>query len=145
MQSDIAQALVIRKAHQELCDAHITILAAAVQQSSQLIAPHVHAEGFMTLVVTGDAGKTVTLEANLARFGIAQLARTGTVSLKRGQLLLEVSAQRRFHIHADVWSLHVHSIITGQHAAAALGIEQSEPAAGETADALAAMLWLCTG
>lgn len=46
----------------------------------------------MTLVVTGDAGKTVTLEANLARFGIVQLARTGTVSLKRGQLLLEASA-----------------------------------------------------
>ena len=45
----------------------------------------------MTLVVTGDAGKTLVLEANLAHFGIAQLARTGTVSLKRGQLLLEVS------------------------------------------------------
>lgn len=44
----------------------------------------------MTLAVTGDAGKTLVLQGNLARFGIVQLARTGTVSLKRGQLLLEV-------------------------------------------------------
>lgn len=46
----------------------------------------------MTLAVTGDAGKTLVLQTNLARFGIVQLARTGTVSLKRGQFLLEVNS-----------------------------------------------------
>ncbi len=49
----------------------------------------------MTLAVTGDAGKTLVLQRNLARFGIVQLARTGTVSLKRGSLLLEVTASLR--------------------------------------------------
>ena len=71
-----------------------TCYVPVVYQSTHLVQ---YAEGFMTLVVTGDAGKTVTLEANLARFGIAQLARTGTVSLKRGQLLLEVTAPRAPH------------------------------------------------
>lgn len=47
----------------------------------------------MTLAVTGDAGKTLVLQGNLGRFGIVQLARTGTVSLKRGQLLLEVQSR----------------------------------------------------
>jgi Small subunit of acetolactate synthase len=76
----------------------------------------------MTLVVTGDAGKTVTLEANLARFGIAQLARTGTVSLKRGQLLLEVTAPRA-RIHVDIQGFVVHSVIAEQHAATANGTQ----------------------
>lgn len=49
-------------------------------------------EDFITLSVTGDAGKTLVLQSNLMRFGIVQLARTGTVALKRGNLLLEVTA-----------------------------------------------------
>ncbi len=44
------------------------------------------------MAVTGDAGKTVVLQSNLQHFGIVQLARTGTVSLKRGGLLLEVTS-----------------------------------------------------
>ena len=61
-------------------------------------------------MVTVDAGKTVTLEANLACFSIVQLARTGTVSLKRRQQLLEVSAKRLPHIRVTpaVGALHHH-------------------------------------
>ena len=75
-------------------------------------------EGFMTLAVTGDAGKTLVLQSNLARFGIEQLARTGTVALKRGSLLLEVtSSLRSFDEEADDLSPAAVEVLAEQQSA----------------------------
>jgi acetolactate synthase I/III small subunit len=47
-------------------------------------------EGALTLCVAGDAGKTAALERALAPWGVAALARTGRIALKRGPALLEM-------------------------------------------------------
>ncbi|KAI8474701.1 MAG: small subunit of acetolactate synthase-domain-containing protein [Monoraphidium minutum] len=46
-------------------------------------------EGTMTLCASGDPGKTAALSKMLAKFGVLEVCRTGRISLKRGEDLLE--------------------------------------------------------
>lgn len=45
----------------------------------------------LTLCVSGDPGKTVAMQRVLSKFGVMEVCRTGRISLKRGELLLEQS------------------------------------------------------
>lgn len=45
----------------------------------------------LTLCVSGDPGKTVAMQRVLSKFGVMEVCRTGRISLKRGEALLERS------------------------------------------------------
>eukprot|EP00210_Caulerpa_lentillifera_P002187 g2101.t1 len=49
----------------------------------------------ITLSVVGDSGKISAFESSLAKFGITELVRTGVISLKRGEELLEKPTQNK--------------------------------------------------
>eukprot|EP00879_Flechtneria_rotunda_P028807 GHRR01031033.1.p1 GENE.GHRR01031033.1~~GHRR01031033.1.p1 ORF type:complete len:317 (+),score=98.16 GHRR01031033.1:434-1384(+) len=46
-------------------------------------------ERSITLCVSGDAGKTVSMQKVMSKFGVMEVCRTGRISLKRGEDLLE--------------------------------------------------------
>jgi len=49
-------------------------------------------EGSLVLCVSGDPGKTAAFQRVLGRFGVVEVARTGRISLKRGEALLHGSS-----------------------------------------------------
>jgi acetolactate synthase-1/3 small subunit len=50
----------------------------------------------MTLQVTGDVGKMEAFRRVMAKFGVAELVRTGRISLKRGERMFDTGAWGRW-------------------------------------------------
>jgi acetolactate synthase-1/3 small subunit len=78
-------------------------------------------ETAITLCVSGDPGKTVALQKVLSKFGVMEVCRTGRISLKRGEALLE-------NLRAPGEGLG------GRGAASAVAVDASIDSAGGGAD-----------